>query len=112
MTKSLTFEEFVDAKDEKGAQVFIFLLENEYNLFNKESYWINNFALCPIKTVRCTLEEFKVLDIGIHPKTVIMFNGKEYALLNGLPAMAELKQILLRTGIKEKYSGDKENTSN
>ena len=112
MTKSITFEEFVDIRDEKGAQVFVFLLENEYTIFNRASYWINNFTLCPIKIVRCTLEEFKVLDIGVHPKTIIMFNGKEYALLNGLPAMAEVRQILLRTGIKEKNYGDKENTSN
>jgi hypothetical protein len=94
MQNAISFEEFLDIKEQKGTSVFVLLLDNELpHLSNGEVCWLDNLHE-NVAVVRLTAEEFKVLDYGVHPKTLIVKDGAEMAEFRGLPSQRELTQFL------------------
>lgn len=91
--RNLTFDEFAEQKNKKGTMVYLFLLKDEYSIINTDQFWLSQFCDF-VRTVRCDLEEFRVLDIGVHPKTIVFKNGKETEMLNGVPDVQFFQKIL------------------
>jgi hypothetical protein len=86
-------DRFLELKENKVSQTFIFLLEEEASWLDEETCWVHHLR-SPVHLIRLSDEEFKILDIGVHPKTVITKAGKEIQTFNGVPRVQVLKKIL------------------
>ena len=92
MEVSINFDQFMEQKDRKGLTLYIFLLGDEYSHLDNDSSWVHYFD---IRTclVRLTVDEFKMLDIGVHPKIIAFRDGKEVKEFNGIPPLQKLKKL-------------------
>lgn len=73
-------------------KVYVFVLGDEHPALNLDSYWLYHMNVkAEVYTVRLKLEEFAVLDIGVHPKVLIVNEGKELAEYNGIPKLRLLE---------------------
>lgn len=93
MDVSIGFDEFMEVKGSKGLNVFIFLENDEYSHLDNESSWVHYFNV-RIRLVRLSLDEFKMLDIGVHPKIIFFRDGREFKEMNGIPSVTKFRSIL------------------
>jgi len=93
MDVSIGFDEFMKLKAGKGLRIFIFLEGNESSHLDSESSWVRYFNV-QIRLVRLNLDEFKMLDIGVHPKIIFFRDGREFKELNGIPSVTKFRSIL------------------
>ena len=93
MEVSIGFDEFMKVKENKGLNIFIFLEGNEHSHLNNESSWVHYFDVC-IRLVRLSLDEFKMLDIGVHPKIIFFSDGREFKEINGILSITKFRSIL------------------
>ena len=93
MIRNIEFDEFLNVKTQPGLRIFIFLLLDEFGYINSEYNWLNYLSE-DVFLVRLNIEEFSILDIGVHPKVIIINNDKEIAQFNGIPYMENLQDTL------------------
>ena len=93
MDASMSFDTFMEAKNAKGISAFIFLLDQEYSHLDSASSWIH-YSQHNIRIVRLSEDEFRMLDIGVHPKVIVYRNGRETKELNGIPSLPKLRSLL------------------
>lgn len=84
----LGYNEIVDVITQKGYSVIIFCLGDEFPQLNDGKFWLLGYD--NVYLGRCDLEEFKMLDIGVHPKTIIFQNGRELQSFNGIPSRSQV----------------------
>jgi len=92
MIHNINLDQYIEIKEDIDIGFGIFLLDNELPDLNSEKNWI---ATSPIDfyLVRMDKSEFKSMDIGVHPKTFIIKNGKEIKELNGFPPEETIGEI-------------------
>ena len=93
MEVSIGFDGFMKAKEAKGVRIFIFLLGDEFSHLDNESSWIR-YSKVQIQLVRLDQDEFRMLDIGIHPKIIFFRNGREFKEINGIPSVTKFRSLL------------------
>jgi len=90
MGRSISLSQYLNLKEKKLLQVFIFLLDNEYSYLNNDTTWLYTMQL-PIYLVRMSEDEFHTMDFAIHPKVIGTKCGKEVLEMNGLPSIKYLR---------------------
>jgi len=93
MNLSIGFDEFMTAKEDKGVNIFFFLLDNEYSHLDNESSWIR-YSNVSIRLVRLNKDEFRMLDVGLHPKIIFFRNGREFKEINGIPSVTKFRSLI------------------
>jgi hypothetical protein len=93
MISVLNFEKFVDLKDSLKSMACIFLLNNEYKFLEEEHHWIGSIQE-KIYLVRMSKDEFRTMDIGIHPKFIVFKYGEESYSSNGVPTLNKIRDTL------------------
>jgi len=73
--------------------VFLFLLEGECPHLDSETSWVH-YSHYPTYLVRLKEHEFHMMDIGIHPKTIVTKKGRELLEVKGLLSPDSLKKEL------------------
>lgn len=93
-------DRYLKLKEGNKYNIFIFLLGDEYRHLNNETAWIH-YVKEPVYLVRLKESEFQMLDIGVHPKTLVYFKGREMKEYNGIPQLHTLKRdmVILRRRI-------------
>jgi len=89
----ITLQQYLDLKESKKLQIFIFLLGNEYPYLDNDTTWLHGLQI-PVHLVRMPVEEFNQMDFAVHPKLMCTRNGKELFEMNGLPSIKQLQQKL------------------
>lgn len=77
----------------EGLQIGVLLLGDEFKFLNEEGSWLTEFPV-PVHIARLTLQEFRELDIGKHPKLLIYKNGREVLNHDGMPEYEALHRIV------------------
>lgn len=90
MVQPVTFDDFLNLK-EKSLRVFVFALEDKIPSLDFETHWIYHLN-CDVHLVRCSVDDFKMLDMGIYPKVMICSRGKELSVFNGIPELETLQK--------------------
>jgi len=90
MSREITLNQYLVAKEKSNMQIFIFLLCGEYPYLNNENTWINCIQT-PTYFIRMTEEEFHSMDFAVHPKVVGTKKGREIFEINGLPSLTYLQ---------------------
>jgi hypothetical protein len=86
-----------EGSDSREPRVFVFLLKDEFQFLNSDTHWLHHLEKAQTYVVRCEESDFKALEIGRHPKTLVFYNKvSELASYNGIPAQAELNACLRR----------------
>ena len=83
MVSVVDLEGYLSLKESESLKVFIFLLGDEYPHYNSDSSWVH-YVKENVHLVRLTHEEFKMLDIGVHPKLIVYKGGKDLKEYNGV----------------------------
>lgn len=83
MVNVVDMDGFLSLKESDILKVFIFLLGDECPHLNNDSSWIH-YVKENVYLVRLAHEEFKMLDIGVHPKVIVYRKGKELKEYNGV----------------------------
>ncbi len=78
-------DQYLEIKEDIEVGVVVFFLEEKYNHLISESHWLN-FTSLEVYAVKMSAEDFKSMDIGVHPKTFIIKDGKEIFEINGIPS--------------------------
>jgi hypothetical protein len=91
MKKTIDIDEFLKLKEKPALQVFIFLLDGELSYLEYDTSWLGYIGR-PIYLVRMNEEEFRMMDMAIHPKILVTRKGRELCEMNGLPKMEVLKR--------------------
>lgn len=89
MVRPITLDDFLELK-EKSLRVFVFTLDHKVPSLEFDTHWIYHLNR-DVHLVRCSEEDFKVLDMGIYPKVMICSRGKELAIFNGIPELETLQ---------------------
>lgn len=84
---------YLEYKARKATQIFIFLLDREALWLDEDTCWVHHLR-SPCHLLRMTPEEFKMLDIGVHPKTVVTKASQEMRTFNGVPTIQQLRKTL------------------
>lgn len=86
-----------EGSDSNDPRVFVFLLGDELQFLNNDTHWLHHLERASTYIVRCAQSDFKALEIGRHPKTLVFHNKvSELAGFNGIPAQSELNACLRR----------------
>lgn len=97
MVHNISLDQYIEIKEDIDIGFCIFLLNDELQELNNERNWIFTSPI-DFYLVRMCISDFKAMDIGVHPKTFIIKDGKEIKELNGFPpeeAIGEIYQILV-----------------
>lgn len=87
-------DRYLQLKERKTPQIFVFLLgEEEHTWLDEETCWVHRLRV-PCHVVRLTEDEFRILDIGVHPKTVITKGGNDVLSFSGVPHVNTLTKCL------------------
>lgn len=89
MKLNLGFDDFLTLKEKSGIKIFVFFLDNEYKELTDNPSGMLKHIQHELFCIRLNSEEFRMLDIGKHPKVLVYKNGKEIFSINGIPAYAE-----------------------
>lgn len=92
MVHEINIDQYTEIKEDIDLGFAVFLLNDEQKDLNNESNWINSSPI-DFYLIRMSKEEFKFMDIGVHPKTFIIKNGKEIKELNGFPSEEAIGEI-------------------
>lgn len=92
MRKVYGFDDYLSLCND-SLRVFIFVLGDELQNLDLETHWVRHLNVS-VFVIRLSEEEFRILDFGVHPKVMIMKNGKEVRQFNGIPRPNELTKIL------------------
>lgn len=92
MIHNINLDQYLEIKEDIDLGFGVFLLNDELKELNNDSNWI---ATSPIDfyLVRMNSSDFKSMDIGVHPKTFIIKNGREIKELNGFPPEETIGEI-------------------
>lgn len=83
MANSITLDDYLKLKEKKNLTIFIFLLQDEFPHLNLSSSWLQHLKE-EIYLLRLKESDFKMLDIGIHPKVIVYRQGRELKEFNGI----------------------------
>ena len=87
MVKTSTdLDRYLKLKEKDNLTIFVFLLGDEYPHLDNDSAWIH-YVKERVYLVRLREDEFGILDIGIHPKTIVYKKGRELKEYNGIPQL-------------------------
>lgn len=93
MIHNITLDQYLEIKEDISVGLCVFLLNGEISNIDSDRSWVtaskHDFYL-----VRMSEEEFKSMDICVHPKTFIIKNGKEIKEINGFPPEDVIKGLL------------------
>ncbi len=92
MIHSVNLDQYTEIKEDIDVGFAVFLLNDEMKDLNNENNWLSS-SPTEFYLVRMSEEEFKMMDIGVHPKTFIIKNGKEIKELNGFPSEEAIGEI-------------------
>lgn len=95
MTESTDLDRYLKLKEKDDFAIFVFLLGNEYPHLNNDTAWIH-YIKERVYLVRLNEEEFGMLDIGVHPKTIVYKKGREIKEYSGIPQLNSFKQDMLK----------------
>lgn len=90
MDNVIDLDDYLKLKQSNNFTVFIFLLGNEYPHLDHDSSWIH-YVKERVYLVRLQEDEFGMLDIGVHPKTIVYQGGREVKEYNGIPQLQTFK---------------------
>lgn len=77
---------FFDKQANPKLACYVLLSKDELPYIEAEDYWLRytDFGF-PIYLLRCSNDDFRVLDIGKHPKVSFFVGNKEIVTQNGMP---------------------------
>jgi hypothetical protein len=91
MLTEITLEQYLEIKEDIELAIVVFLLGEEIRLIG-DSSWLKQTML-EAYAVRLDEEDFKSMDIGVHPKTFLIKDGKEIFEINGIPTEDALGEL-------------------
>jgi len=90
--EEINLDQFLEIKEDIDLGVVVFFLGDKYSHLISESHWLN-FTNMDAYIVKMTVEDFKAMDIGVHPKTFLIKDGKETFEINGIPTEDALGEL-------------------
>ncbi len=91
MLVELNLEQYLETKEDIEFGFVVFLLDEEIRLIG-DSSWLRT-TMSEAYAVKMTKEDFKSMDIGVHPKTFLVKDGKEIFEINGIPSEDALGEL-------------------
>jgi len=88
----IVLDQYLEIKEDIDLGVVVFFLDEKYNHLISDSHWLH-FTKLEVYAVKMTVEDFKSMDIGVHPKTFIIKDGKEIFEINGIPSEEALGEL-------------------
>jgi autonomous glycyl radical cofactor GrcA len=95
MDNVVDLEEYLKLKEKKILTVFIFLLDDEYPHLEMNTSWLH-YVKEQVYLVRLSEDEFRMLDIGVHPKIIVFHGGKELKEYNGIIPIKTFRAEMLK----------------
>lgn len=91
MLTEINLEQYLETKEDIALAIVVFLLGGEIHLIG-DSSWLRQTML-EVYAVQLNEDDFKSMDIGVHPKTFIIKDGKEIFEINGIPTEDALGEL-------------------
>jgi len=92
--QEIGFDAYVDEIGKPGVGIFVLLLEDEYAYLGaQDSHWLNHTNERTF-VVRLSVDDFKILDYGVHPMFQFYLNGKEFRSLRGVISLDTFSKVL------------------
>jgi hypothetical protein len=91
MLTEINLEQYLETKEDIAIGIVVFLLGEEIRLIG-DSSWLRQTML-EVYAVKMDENDFKSMDIGVHPKTFIIKDGKEIFEINGIPSEDALGEL-------------------
>ena len=85
-------DQYLEIKEDIDLGIVVFLLGDKYNHILSDSHWLR-FTSLEVYVVKMSVEDFKSMDIGVHPKTFLIKDGKEIFEINGIPSEDALGEL-------------------
>lgn len=92
MIHNITLDQYIEIKEDIEVGFCVFLLDNEMPDIDSERSWITA-SFIDFYLIRMTDSDFKSMDIGVHPKTFAIKDGKEVKEINGFPPEEVIRSV-------------------
>jgi hypothetical protein len=92
MLNEIGLDQYLEIKEDIELGVVVFFLGGKFNHLISDSHWLCCSSL-EVYIVKMTVEDFKSMDIGVHPKTFIIKEGREIFEINGIPSEDALGEL-------------------
>lgn len=90
--QEINLDQYLEIKEDIKVGLVVFLLNDELSHMVGTSSWLNHTML-DVNVVRMSKEEFKIMDIGVYPKTFLIKDGQEVLEINGIPSEDALGEL-------------------
>lgn len=93
MLTKIDLDQYLEIKEDIDKGAVVFLKEKDITNISGESSSLSIYPV-PVYLVQMSDDDFSSMDIGVHPKTFLILNGKEVREYNGIPGENLLEEDL------------------
>lgn len=93
MLTRIDLDQYLEVKEDIDRGAVVFLKQKDLLNISGEASSLSIYPV-PVYLVEMTDEDFRSMDIGVHPKTFLILKGKEVKEYNGIPGENLLEEDL------------------